>query len=93
MYVAVRYHKDLNKVFGMPGEWPAEVREIGNTTVLPDEPGTWEVMTITEYWQYKVENVKIYAKYLTNYCDERGRPHTGFKGLLVKIKHYLGMLK
>lgn len=51
MNLAVKLCKDASdKPAGIPDLWPAEVRELGESSVLPE--GAWALMTYEEYTDY-----------------------------------------
>jgi hypothetical protein len=49
MNVAVKFYSDVSNPKGIPGEWPAEVREIGEDKSYEKEPGPWSIMTVEQY--------------------------------------------
>lgn len=52
MNVAVKLYQDVSdKPEGIPGLWPAETIELGESTQLPNGP--WALMTCTEYQEYR----------------------------------------
>jgi hypothetical protein len=49
MNVAVKFWSDVENPRGIPGEWPADVREIGLAVSYSKEPGDWQIMSIEDY--------------------------------------------
>ena len=43
----------VDKPAGIPDSWPAEVRELGESSTLPDASGEWQLMTEEEFNIYK----------------------------------------
>lgn len=53
MNLAVLLAKDTPNLEQMPGEWPVECRELGDSTILPNDGKAWILMTYEELkaWQ------------------------------------------
>lgn len=59
MNVAVKFWSDVENPKGVPGEWPAEVREIGEQREYTKEPGNWTVMSVEQYKELLAERRPI----------------------------------
>lgn len=59
MNLAVKLYRDAANPRNIPGDWPAEVIELGDKTELPDGP--WMLMTIEQYTAYKAERQSAYT--------------------------------
>ncbi len=67
MNLAVKkYASVVLKPAGIPDEWPAEVRELGENTALPEGDG-WVLMTITEYNAHREQYQADYDAFLVAY--------------------------
>lgn len=54
MNLAVKtYQYMTEKLAGIPDAWPADVRELGDDSTLPDQSGQWMLMTLAEFNAYK----------------------------------------
>lgn len=62
------YEFVTSKPAGIPDEWPAEVRELGESTTLPDESGEWVLMTREEFNEYKDEHQSAYETWSASYA-------------------------
>ena len=58
------YNADSNPL-NIPGIWPSQVLDIGDSTILPDN--TWLLMTTQEYESYKSINKPAYDAWYLNY--------------------------
>ena len=52
MNLAVLLYKDTPNDEGIPGEWPCEVRELGEGTELPKDGKVWSLMAFEEYQKH-----------------------------------------
>lgn len=60
MNLAVRLWSDMpSNPESIPGEWPAEVKELGEGTTLPTQ-GTWQLMNCEELAAYKGTHQSVY---------------------------------
>lgn len=93
MNVAVLYHKDNPKApRGIPPAHPFMVREIGDALEFTDEQGRkWDVMTLPEFVRMGNAAEVSYKVWEKKYCDHRGHPHKGLRGLFVRLKDHLGL--
>jgi hypothetical protein len=62
MNLAVLLSQDTANPRGLPGVWPAEVRELGTDTTLPDV--TWLLMTTAEYTAYLAQYQSLFDAWL-----------------------------
>lgn len=53
MNLAIKFWKDLDNPTGIPNEWPAQVKEIGEQTEYSDASGPWVVMSTSDYLEYR----------------------------------------
>lgn len=60
MNVAIRTYGDTDNPDHLPASWPFDVRELGEGTTPPTDPGNWLVMTIEDYNAYVAANQSLY---------------------------------
>lgn len=63
MNLAVKFYSQVPNPNNFPGIWPAEVRELGDSTKLPD--GDWSLMTKDEYERHVAQCEPIMAEWET----------------------------
>lgn len=67
MNLAIRFYSDAeNKPTNMPDIWPYQVVELGESTELPQDGNTWNLMTTEEYADYIVEHQAEYDAWEEN---------------------------
>lgn len=63
MNLAVRLYSDVafnQKPANIPDAWPYQVRELGNSSAIPDDGHTWQLMNKSEYDSYVASNQAAY---------------------------------
>lgn len=90
MNLAVKFYKDVpadKKAWNIPEAWPAEVRELGESTELPGPE--WLLMTLEEYNAYRASEMAQYMAWEEAneswIWSEAGKPSVWFK-----VKTWLG---
>lgn len=59
MNLAVKFWlSETNKPVGMPDAWPCEVKELGESTTLPE--GNYSLMSLSEYVAYRAQHRAAY---------------------------------
>lgn len=58
MNLAVKFYQDDNNPQSLPDEWPSQVRELGESTELPE--GEWTLMTLEEFEAHKAAHQAEY---------------------------------
>lgn len=65
MNLAVKLYSSTTNPLGVPGVWPAQLEELGDSTTLPD--ATWVLMTLEEYNNYITINKPAYDAWFVPY--------------------------
>lgn len=92
MNLAVKFYRDMpNRPKGMPYDWPAQVREIGDARSYDLEPGPWQIMTLDEYNDYLKDARGYYDEYREKWLNEAGRPHPilSFRGVYLRVQSFI----
>ena len=61
MNLAVKFYSQVANPDSLPGLWPAEVIELGDSSNLPD--GDWTLMSLAEFNAYREEHNYLFKEW------------------------------
>lgn len=89
MNLAVKFYSQVSNPLNFPGTWPAEVRELGASSTLPDV--SWTLMTTVEYQTYLITHSAAISTWNTNNPITAPDPATLTKNILTLSKLDVGL--